>query len=1480
MRMLNAQTLASSFAAQIGDAILAAIERDSIDRATVRRIVVRPASDQQTLLLTARDDWEDCDDRGEPEDAFAELSLAEWLDAIDAIGPDTVVAPSTSTVPLADHPVRFIDPALDAAYRNTRAMLRDGLVEALRRLARCERLGRFKRLLGFQLGGASPSGYADTIAFLHPHGDLQLWPISEEIDGDRNYTIGSFPPTGVTIFFPEAGDDAPTCHEVVFADVDRFWQERSDIFVLMRGARAPIRLTNGHTYNEWGGPDQADVVQAIVAHFQAHLPTLEISGADIPWPDGPALDAWCRAQANAKPHLVLKAFETHLGKHGYEAGASVLGKLAITDEYKGRFTSRLITAAMAAKRFAEALLLIEGLAGNDRNCEFRDEFQALRMLGRADEAVRRAAAFTGRMAQLALPSRALALADLGREAEGRALLEDVAKDDQDGTFAWAQARCLYPQDPAAAVAALGRALVEGTSRLPFAAHDLRGCPELLAMLAERDGLLRQRDADEAAVVPVKLEAVPAQPWPSPDAGPVVATWRVQEHTRIPPKNPLEPQITALATTASGRRFIGLKRGGLGEIVVEDGKLAIRQTLATDNSCEDVAAAGNLLVVADWNGGMRLFDASGAGAPTELPAPPALLDGAVGTVLANDSIAALRTRYGVGIVDLGTRRLVAVRGTECRAVALDGTGLAILTATDLRLYDVSTPAAPRLVAAVNRPVDNVRNVWLCGRLIVLATDKETLCYDLSRPTDPRLVARYSGTKTTRAVRSLEPGRILVCEDDGANAFLLDAATGRCVTACELYSDDGARLAVDGPVALQPLPDGGLILAWRYGVQRLARGERVQVEPLYVRRVRASVPALVDLVRQTLERTAGPVGSISLWMAGGMDVVLEPQRSVLSLQPYHHPDDQVLARATHKLDDLKSTGAGEDADAVWTAAHDAALEQVAERVLVALAQTPAPASLAGRVLLAVRSHDGNRVAVVGTWRTPGRPWSPERRAPVARGAKTVAELLEDYDNIDKVVAKARNDEAVRREVYAAMLLGHMPAWSAAWELRTVDEAAVCAAFIAVSRSPHVLPEIIERLAALRARPEAEARLQEMFASPAEDLGAGDIIALAQTLGQCDHDRMVALARSLLATCNCSRADAAVELIGSMQTRVAELLPDLLAWVERAEDRDNRLGVICQQLFRAGHRQVPDKLVPLAKVERQHERYASVKLTPETVANGFEDERGSDECRAERMFTGFALAERVARLRSSGDVTEPVWPDGWEPEPFTTSWKYLLGATIPHLLQAGTLAWFTEVLARHASEKASYPHDFELLCAFLEYLEHADEPALLARASQAIQDSADGHAAAVERRRVIHRRLQQGWELVKAKDIPGARALATELLAAEPDDGQILFFDARIAWLEADSPAAGRRVAEAHLKRASGDAVGLAKLLNLIGCSLDAEGKAAEAVDYFHRALQAHDGDPTYLRNLAEVYEKLGKPEEAARFKRRAEGHGKDIVSQLLA
>ncbi len=154
--------------------------------------------------------------------------------------------------------------------------------------------------------------------------------------------------------------------------------------------------------------------------------------------------------------------------------------------------------------------------------------------------------------------------------------------------------------------------------------------------------------------------------------------------------------------------------------------------------------------------------------------------------------------------------------------------------------------------------------------------------------------------------------------------------------------------------------------------------------------------------------------------------------------------------------------------------------------------------------------------------------------------------------------------------------------------------------------------------------------------------------------------------------------------------------------------------------------------------------------------------------------------------------------------------------------------------------------------------------------LSPAAQPKQAQAEARKMM-RSLEQVWDLIKADQLPQARAALVPLLARYPHDSQILFCQERLLWREQNSPQAAMARIEQALTHAQGR-FGRARLYNLYGNTLDELGQHQAALPWFERAANEFP-DPIYYANLAEIHEKLGGKALAIRWAHRALVAGSD-------
>jgi tetratricopeptide (TPR) repeat protein len=379
----------------------------------------------------------------------------------------------------------------------------------------------------------------------------------------------------------------------------------------------------------------------------------------------------------------------------------------------------------------------------------------------------------------------------------------------------------------------------------------------------------------------------------------------------------------------------------------------------------------------------------------------------------------------------------------------------------------------------------------------------------------------------------------------------------------------------------------------------------------------------------------------------------------------------------------------------------------------------------------------------------------------------------------------------------------------------------------------------------------------------------IAAAAALGRSNDDRVLAMVCDLLDNPEGDHrhVDLAVAALEGMSSRNHEVLPSLRRWVERANENDERLPDVCRQLFRAGHWELPEKLLPQSRREKRGERHAKVKLGAERFVD---DVSQTEACTSERLFTSRMLVDRAVELRQQEDFESSSWPPELPLEPWPASWAYVLEGALPLLKLYGELDGFVARLVAHAIPGDHYMADRALLLAVADYYENTENHAAWRPIAETILKAAGLFDIGTVRRirnRNRRVRLQEGWDLLNARDLTAARAIAEQAVADEPTDGQVLYFDARLCWLEHETPEAGIERAKTHLEMLGHDPLGRGRLLHLIGCAFDELGQVDEALPYFERAAQTRPNEPKYLANIAECHHKLGNTDLAVLWAGRA-------------
>src|SRR5688572_504048 len=124
--------------------VVGAIDSGEVDVADLRTIVVAPAPGWQTLGVWLGTEWQDYPYPGDRDAAAGHISLAAWLDEVDAVARGEAIEPPAagSFVPRGIG-IAFVDDKRHAAWRAALARLQRDLVAACCAAASTTRLARY-----------------------------------------------------------------------------------------------------------------------------------------------------------------------------------------------------------------------------------------------------------------------------------------------------------------------------------------------------------------------------------------------------------------------------------------------------------------------------------------------------------------------------------------------------------------------------------------------------------------------------------------------------------------------------------------------------------------------------------------------------------------------------------------------------------------------------------------------------------------------------------------------------------------------------------------------------------------------------------------------------------------------------------------------------------------------------------------------------------------------------------------------------------------------------------------------------------------------------------------------------------------------------------------------------------------------------------------------------------------------------------------
>lgn len=203
--------------------------------------------------------------------------------------------------------------------------------------------------------------------------------------------------------------------------------------------------------------------------------------------------------------------------------------------------------------------------------------------------------------------------------------------------------------------------------------------------------------------------------------------------------------------------VALPDGGLAVIDVRDATAPSELGFATFSSgAARLAVAGDHVVAADWERGLRVFEATPAGVPAEIARRNVTRDDAFSVAVRGDL--AFVGDQGLRVVDLGDhsqpRELAVVElDGEIGAVAA-GTGsdlvLALSSNHRIAVVDAATPTAPVLRGFIDTASDPVDVAAAGGYAVIADRVDGLLVFDLADPGHPVELARAATSGAPRAV----------------------------------------------------------------------------------------------------------------------------------------------------------------------------------------------------------------------------------------------------------------------------------------------------------------------------------------------------------------------------------------------------------------------------------------------------------------------------------------------------------------------------------------------------------------------------------------------------------------------------------------------------------------------------------------------------------------------------------------------------------
>lgn len=1472
-------SFAQQWPAQVA-AIIEAKLAEEVASHELRTIVLAPTADRLSFGVWLSVEWENHPFTEEAESAAGLVPLTAWLDGVDAIARGDKLLPATSSVLCP--PVHFTDPKHDASFGTWWRELHLALIATAIEVGTKKFAGRFKHPVGvFVSMGTSD---ASLVAFCHARG-APLWPLRErrkEHGFGGVYPHAALTPEGLVIFYPE-GEGAreagpPAIRTVRLREVKEARVNRDRELVVHLGEqRNEVTFSAGHCHEENGGPSADEVFTALSTHV-ASTGRLTLADSSGPPPPLPATgEALAVALAGRGPLEVVAYLKTLAAAHQVPRVSPLVDTLgALPQKTLTLIRRELATTALEQLNWGEALAQVRHLSGADR----WDWIELRALIGSGQfAAAMPLLEIEGTVKHLA--ERACALAGLGRSDEALAILGEASGGDELAARALAQANLGQRE----AVDTVCAALAQGV-RAHLKAQ-LASRAEFQPALTQHEALEGQAhttrmEAQRLSLTSLELTAAPVMTGAELPTRVLGAALRQQ---------PLETPkaFFKAAIERPGGFWAADSAGALVELKIGvEPRTLLRASRPIDALAAVpggvVLASGSQLLLVDELGHLRFTLQTFFRGEGPLAAQGGLI------IQASQSV-------------LNVYRLEAGRLTHESTFGMPGSSsirgvgfigpmrVAVCTADELLVVDLSRTKEPRAEQRFEGRF-HLAHASVAGDL-VLARDEWV--YLMSTEGTLRATKRFNAAWTGGGVRP-DPKPFRASTRDGRLA-LVDRSRVWVLTGDRLELITMVGPEGDEPEPVQVLLESNSMATAVTSHEAFDLAALPLDIPSIERFVEASVPPLRERLEAEVSRwlnegvqlgrderaPRAPLGAVVAdWRRNDVLALnASPAASVVCLHdhafvevpltPTPFEGDDPEARSSNEFERKQLEALNQARVLVGRRARTRAISALVKE----LATQFAPKTTVREFAVAIRAGRGLQViAVVPGGGTLG----PARATASPRPERTLKERLTSsrwYTELDALALRARRDAPFRAEVLALLASENIAAADRiAARVVDVDLAGCTRAWLAAAARD--LDFALGGLIELHERGNATAT--HWLTQLADDPNPRRALPARRALGRLDEDATVELVKKRLSELEAYDDDSvpSKSLAALSDERLVRLQPALLA-ARLVLQRD---GPLLLPLVRTGW--VPDaQTMKSGNDARAREAdFMSDLFTS--------DDEPDAEASALRLYAAKCIAKNTTKPNTS------LWPAELPIEKARVSWQRFFTIAWPEWSKLGVLDRLHQVMPTRASASAD-DATFALQVLYQDLLRGDARAATLASALEHVP--LDAAALRDVRRLASLSRLQFGWALVKDKRFRQARAVADAAVAESPTDGQVRFFDARLAWLEANDPRAALPRIDRALELAN-DLVGRARLLNLYGAAFDALGQYPEALEWYQRALREsesgtldHDsgqieGDASMthaiLSNLAETSSKMGDQTQARSYAEEAARRGSktEIVRAILA